>query len=152
MLAMLLLEFFGKEYASWSGGVLATDISEQVLARADEGIYSKEHIDNLPPDFVRRYFRPKEKDCWQVIDQLRKEVTFRRFNLMNQRFPFKKPFQIVFCRNVMIYFDRQTRDDLVRRFHDFIEPGGYFFIGHSETLGREQTLFRYLMPAVYQRI
>ena len=152
MLAMLLLEFFGKEYALWNGGVLATDISEQVLARADGGIYSREHIGKLPQDLVRKYFRPKENDCWQVIDRLRKEVVFRRFNLMSQCFPFRKPFQIVFCRNVMIYFDQQTRNDLVRRFHAFMEPGGYFFIGHSETLGREQTLFKYVMPAVYQRI
>jgi chemotaxis protein methyltransferase CheR len=70
---------------------------------------------------------------------------------MNERFPFKNPFHIIFCRNVMIYFDQPTRETLVRKFHQFTEPGGYLFIGHSETLGRDQSLYRYLMPATYQK-
>jgi chemotaxis protein methyltransferase CheR len=70
---------------------------------------------------------------------------------MNERFPFKKPFDIIFCRNVMIYFDLPTRETLIGKFHQFTEPGGYLCIGHSETIGRSQTLYKYLMPATYQR-
>ncbi len=70
---------------------------------------------------------------------------------MNEKFPFKKPFDIIFCRNVMIYFDAPTRLNLVNKFHQFLQPGGYLFIGHSETLGRQQNLFKYLVPAVYQK-
>jgi chemotaxis protein methyltransferase CheR len=76
---------------------------------------------------------------------------FRRFNLMNERFPFKKAFHIIFCRNVMIYFDAETRAGLVSKFHQVLQPGGYLFIGHSETLGRQQNQFKYVMPAVYQK-
>ncbi|MFH1021271.1 MAG: CheR family methyltransferase, partial [Pseudomonadota bacterium] len=65
---------------------------------------------------------------------------------------FKSAFQVIFCRNVMIYFDAETRDALVQRYHQFLEPGGYLFIGHSETLGRKQEAFQYVMPAVYRRI
>lgn len=86
-----------------------------------------------------------------VKPQIKKEVTFRRFNLMNQSYPFKKTFQAIFCRNVMIYFDRQTRENLVHKFFEHTEPGGYLFIGHSETLGREQQLYDYIMPATYRR-
>ena len=69
---------------------------------------------------------------------------------MNERFPFKRPFDVIFCRNVMIYFDRPTRDALVRRLWEFTVPGGYLFIGHSESLGREG-LYEYVKPAVYRR-
>ncbi|MDX9710887.1 MAG: CheR family methyltransferase, partial [Trichloromonas sp.] len=88
---------------------------------------------------------------WGVIDRLKNEATFRRFNLMNTRFPFKKPFHIIFCRNVMIYFDQPTRDALIGKFHQSTEPGGYLCIGHSETIGRSQSLYNYLMPATYQK-
>ena len=86
-----------------------------------------------------------------VIDKVKKEATFRRFNLMNTTFPFKQSFQMIFCRNVMIYFDKPTRDALVGRYHQITEPGGYLFIGHSETLGRSQTRYKYLQPALYQK-
>ena len=70
---------------------------------------------------------------------------------MNSNFPFKRPFDIIFCRNVMIYFDRPTRDALVRRFYECTSPGGYLFIGHSETLGRGESPYSYIMPAVYKK-
>lgn len=152
MLAMLVMEFLGKEYGLWDAGVLATDISGRALARARTGVYTTEQIRQLPTSLKLTYFSQNRGGDWRVNDRLRKEVVFRRLNLMNALFPFKKPFQVIFCRNVMIYFDRPTRDALVERFHRFLDPGGYLFIGHSETLGREQTDYRYLMPAVYQRI
>ncbi|MBU0484937.1 MAG: protein-glutamate O-methyltransferase CheR [Proteobacteria bacterium] len=152
MLAILICEFFGNEYGFWDGGLLATDISEWVLSKAREGVYEAEQIKKIPKYLTGKYFTKKNDGRWQANERLKKEVTFRKFNLMNKTFPFKKPFQIIFCRNVMIYFDEITRTELVRRFYEAMEPDGYFFIGHSETLGRQQNLFRYLMPAVYQRI
>ncbi len=151
MLLMLMQEFFGSEYGRWDAGILATDISDRVLAICREGIYPEERMNALPDGLKRKYFTPAGPGRWQVKDALRREATFRRFNLMNERFPFKKPFQIIFCRNVMIYFDQPTRDALVRRFHQHTEPGGYLFIGHSETLGRQQDLYKYLIPAAYQK-
>lgn len=150
-LLMLMHEYLGAQYSGWDAGILATDISEQVLQKAQQGIYPADKVASLPENLQRKYFKKSGNGQMQVIDALRNEVTFRRFNLMNKTFPFKKPFQIIFCRNVMIYFDQQTRNALVQRFHHNMEPEGYFFIGHSETLGRDSELFRYILPAAYQK-
>ena len=150
-LLMLMHEYLGGQYGNWDAGILATDISEQVLSKATQGIYPADKVASLPETLQRKYFTKLPNGTMQVCDALRKEVTFRRFNLMNKTFPFKKPFHIVFCRNVMIYFDQQTRNALVQRFNNSMEPNGYFFIGHSETLGRDSELFKYLMPAAYQK-
>lgn len=150
MLAMEMLDFFGPVYGQWDAGVLATDISARVLDKAIEGIYSDENVRHVPA-FAKRYFTKIGIDRWAVAEIAKREVTFRRFNLMNETFPFKKPFHVIFCRNVMIYFDQATREGLLKKFYDNLMPGGYFFIGHSESLGREQTLFEYIMPAVYRK-
>lgn len=151
MLLMLMQEFFGSEYSQWNCGLLATDISSRVLEIAGKGVYPEEKIQALPQNLRNKYVRGTGDGHYAFSDVLRKEAVFRRFNLMNERFPFKKPFHIIFCRNVMIYFDAPTRLNLVNKFHQFMSPGGYLFIGHSETLGRQQNLFKYLVPAVYQK-
>ncbi len=150
-LVICMLEFFGKEYKSWSGGVLATDISERALNFAQQGVYTDEKLKKMPLALRNKYFIRHTAGTWKVSDELRKEVTFRRFNLMNPQFPFKKPFQAVFCRNVMIYFDNNVRKKLVSRFYHATEADGYLFIGHSETLGRNDCLYEYIMPAVYKK-
>jgi len=150
-LLMLMHEYLGSEYPRWDAGLLGTDISERVLGTAREGIYPADKVASLPENLQRKYFTRLASGQMQVSEKIRREVTFRRFNLMNTTFPFKRPFHIIFCRNVMIYFDQTTRNALVERFHHFLEPKGYFFIGHSETLGRDSKLFRYIMPAVYQK-
>ncbi len=150
-LLMLMMEYLGTDYASWDAGILATDISDRALTIARRGAYATDRVMQLPENLRKKYFVPAGPGEMQVCDRVRKEATFRRFNLMNTTFPFKKPFQMIFCRNVMIYFDQPTREALVSRYHKFTEPGGYLFIGHSETLGRSQTLYRYLKPALYQK-
>jgi chemotaxis protein methyltransferase CheR len=151
MLLMLLREYLGSQYSRWDGGILATDISSRVLDVARRGIYAEDRLRMLPEHLRRKYFRQLSGGQYEVVDDLRQEATFRRFNLMNDVFPFKKPFHIIFCRNVMIYFDDPTRKTLVAKFHKHTADGGYFFLGHSETLGRGQSLFKYLAPAVYQK-
>lgn len=151
MLLMLMHEYFGSEYPQWNCGLLATDISSRVLDIAGKGVYPEDRIQALPQALRNKYLQPTPEGQFAFSDALRKEAVFRRFNLMNEKFPFKKPFHIIFCRNVMIYFDAPTRLTLVKKFHQFLNPGGYFFIGHSETLGRQQNLFNYLVPAVYQK-
>ncbi|MBN1956632.1 MAG: protein-glutamate O-methyltransferase CheR [Desulfuromonadales bacterium] len=150
-LLMLMMEYLGAEYSSWDAGILATDISDRALSIARRGTYAADRVMQLPETLRRKYFTAAGADEMAVIDKVKREATFRRFNLMNTTFPFKKPFQMIFCRNVMIYFDQPTREALVSRYHQFTEPGGYLFIGHSETLGRSQSLYRYLMPALYQK-
>jgi chemotaxis protein methyltransferase CheR len=152
MLTMLMREFFGNEYSLWDGGILATDISEKVLTFARQGIYPAERTKEVPVQLRNKYLKKLNDGQMAVNDTIKNEVIFRKFNLINKHYPFKKPFQIIFCRNVMIYFDKQTRDTLLHRFYEKTKPGGYLFIGHSETLGREQTLYKYIMPAVYKRL
>lgn len=150
-LLMLMMEYLGTDYNNWDAGILATDISDRALSAARRGVYATDRVMQLPETLRRKYFTPAGADAMAVIDKVKKEVTFRRLNLMNATFPFKKPFQMIFCRNVMIYFDQPTRDALVNRYHQCTEPGGYLFIGHSETLGRSQSLYQYLKPALYQK-
>ena len=150
-LQMLIREYFGTGYATWDAGLLATDISAKALETAVRGVYPDDGLEKLPKPLKRKYFRKKGDGTCGVVDELKREITFRRFNLMNERFPFRKPFHVVFCRNVMIYFDQPTRDGLIRRFYESMVPGGYLFIGHSETLGRKQALYEYVRPAVYKR-
>jgi chemotaxis protein methyltransferase CheR len=152
MITMTLMEYFKNEYWVWDAGVLATDISGKVLDIAGEGAYYEENLKNLPPGYKKKYFSKTKDDRFKVIPKVKNEVTFRHFNLMRENFPFKKPFHIIFCRNVMIYFDNKTRSELINKFHRHMVPGGTLFIGHSETIGREQNLYKYIQPAVYKRI
>ena len=152
MLIMMMLERLGIEYRFWDGGILATDISEKALRFAREGIYPDARVKEVPQHLQKRYFKTLPDGQLALKDVIKREVVFRKFNLKNDVFPFEKPFQMIFCRNVMIYFDRQTRDALLQRFYEITEPGGYLFIGHSETLGRHQQKYKYIMPAVYRKM
>ena len=133
-------------------GILATDISSRVLKIAQAGVYASESVRHLPTDLIKKYFSPQSDGTMVVHPKLKELVTFRRLNLMRETYPFKGRFHIIFCRNVMIYFDQPTRIALTQRFHRYLEPGGYLFIGHSETLGRSNSHFRYIRPAVYQKV
>ena len=150
-LAILLLEYFGSEIKLWETGVLATDISEKALEKANNGIYSDENISGIPLPLRNKYFSRHDEKNWIVENQVKKLVLFRRFNLMRESFPFKKKFHVIFCRNVMIYFDKPTQNELVRRFYSNTELGGYLFIGHSETIPRGDCSYAYIKPAVYRR-
>ena len=150
-LAMIIQDYFGADKALWDTKILATDISGKVLETAKKGEYRHKDIEAFPLYWRTNYFKKLGNDRSVVADEIRNEVIFRSFNLMNSSFPFKKKFHVIFCRNVMIYFDVQTKKELVDRFYDFMEPGGYLFIGHSESLNREETRFKYVIPAVYRK-
>lgn len=149
-LAMIMMDYFGIEHSAWDTKVLATDISTRVLEHASKGIYLKEQIDPLPPKWKQRYFRSINEDEYQVKDELKKEVIFRQFNLMNP-FPFKRKFHVVFLRNVMIYFEDDTKYNLLQKVYDFMEPGGYLFIGTTEGLNRNKIKFQYVEPSIYKK-
>ena len=151
MLVMMMMEFLGSEYLLWEAGILATDISEKALAHARIGQYAQMTLASLPEAFQKKYFTRLPKGLWQVKEHVKREVTLRRLNLMTPRFPFSKPFEIIFCRNVMIYFDGPTIAALLSRFHQSTTPGGYLIISHSESLGRENKWFSYVKPGVYKK-
>lgn len=149
-LAMINADYFPTQSGRWDTGLLATDISTQALSKAVTGTYPAASVEKLPQEWVRKYFRQQGEE-YSVCDAIRSSITFRRFNLMDERFPFKRKFHVIFCRNVMIYFDEATRSRLIRRFHENLEDGGYLFIGHTETITRGSSGFGYVRPAVYRK-
>lgn len=150
-LVMLMKEIMGMDYSNWDAGVLATDISQKALDIAKAGIYPNEKLINFNPVLKNKYFKKTATNGWEIKNEIREQVIFRRFNLMSPTFPFKKPFDVIFCRNVMIYFDESTRRELVGKFFKFVYPGGHFFIGHSETINKINPGFTYIMPAAYKK-
>lgn len=149
-LAMLLMDFFGVEHRQWDTKVLATDLSTRVLQHALKGVYLKEQIEPLPQKWKKHYFKAMNSEEYKVTDELKNEVIFRQFNLMDP-LPFRKKFHVVFLRNVMIYFPDDKKYDLIKRIYDFMEPGGYLFIGTTEGLNRNKTQFQYVQPSVYRK-
>ena len=149
-LAMLIREALGSEVSRWHAGLLATDISTRALNTAYRGAYGQDEVDQLPPEMRRKWFRSRGDGLLEVVPELRSDLLFRRLNLVKE-FKFKKPFHIIFIRNVMIYFDQQTKEDLARRLAQWVVPGGYLYIGHSESLGRNSAEWESMQPAVYRR-
>lgn len=150
-LAMILKDFFGLEHDKWDTQVLATDVSTEVLSRASAGIYTREQIEPVPEHWKRRYFRAdREEEYYTVKDEIKKQVLFRKFNLMDQ-FPFKRKMHVIFLRNVMIYFDVETKKRLIQKIYEAMEPGGYFFIGRTESIERNWVPFQMIQPSIYRK-
>lgn len=149
-MAMTIDQYFGPKKHLWDTTILATDISMNVLNRAKTAIYPANNLTNVPAIWKQKYFKPLGDGNYQVCDRIRKEVVFKPLNLM-EPFHFIKPFDIIFCRNVMIYFDAPTTDRLIEKFYNVTAPGGYLFIGHSEVINKEVTKYHYVQPAIYQR-
>lgn len=146
---MVMREWFGP-HSGWDYRILATDISTKVLEAARQGVYSAESLQNLPEGWRKGYFREKDGQGYVLSEEIKKEVIFRSLNLM-EPFPFHQPFDLIFCRNVMIYFDQDTKNNLIQKFYDSLKPGGYLLIGHSETVQRDIVPLRYIEPSIYQK-
>ncbi len=133
--------------------ILATDISTRMLSTADRGVYDASRMEKVPYPLRRQYFQ-KGVNRWsgyyRVKPPVRARIRFQRLNFI-EPFSFPKPFDVVFCRNVMIYFDKTTQEDLVNRFYQVLKSPGYLFIGHSESLTGVRHRFRYVRPSVYRK-
>lgn len=149
-LQMLMHDYFGSNKSQWDTSLLATDISERALSKARLGIYSLESIKNIPNVWKNRYFENVDDQNVQISQKIRNDLIYRSFNLMDE-FPWKKPFHVIFCRNVMIYFDLETKTRLINKFYDSLVPGGYLFVGLTESLQRGSTKFSYIQPSVYRK-
>ncbi len=151
-IAMTVLEVIEKPML-WDISILATDISTRVLKRAETGIFHQERVQSLPSGLVKKYFLKGEgnwQDYVKIKDYVKQFVRFERVNF-KEPFHFKEPFDCIFCRNVMIYFDKKTQTDLVNRFYDCLEKAGVLLIGHSESLTGIRHMFSYSRPAVYRK-
>lgn len=149
-IVMTIDEYFGANAAAWRVNLLATDLDTDVLKTAQAGIYTLDMLKDVPKPWLAKYFTKVDATRYQVIDRLKKQITFKQFNLMN-KIPIQKPYDLISCRNVMIYFEQDTKNALVERFYDVTKEGGYLFIGHAESVGRN-TKYTYVKPAIYRRV
>jgi chemotaxis protein methyltransferase CheR len=140
--------------AGWPWHIEATDISHRVLEKARAGIYRDETVGRLPKATIQTHFQrgfgPQDGN-FRVKAALRGQVEFRHLNLLEGEPPFREPFQVIFCRNVMIYFDRPTQEELVNKLSRQLVPGGYLFVGHAESLTAIHHSLQSVRPAVYRR-
>ena len=137
----------------WKIKIMATDLYTKMLKKAIAGIYEQDRIRNIPSALIKKYFLKGDhqwREYVKVKTMLRDPVEFKRFNLM-EPFPFQEPFDCIFCRNVMIYFDKKTQETLVNRFYQCLDPEGVLFIGHSESLTGIPHHFKYIKPAIYKK-
>jgi chemotaxis protein methyltransferase CheR len=145
-----------RDYNQWDIKILATDISKKVLKKAIEGVYEEKDVANMPKTFLSNHFDRINEDGhkrYAIKPELKRIITFRMFNLVNDRFSiFKNRFDIIFCRNVMIYFDSETQQALVANFHSVLDEKGWLFVGHSESLTRNKEQFKLIRPSIYQKI
>lgn len=138
----------------WQIEIYATDLSTKVLATANAGIYEEEKVHNIPFDLKRRYFQKgsnKWKGYFRVKKGIRDMISFKRLNFM-EKFLFKDPFDVVFCRNVMIYFDNPTKEGLIKKLSQCLSNGGYLLVGHSESLTGVKHQLKYIQPSIYKKI
>jgi chemotaxis protein methyltransferase CheR len=138
-IAMTLLDS-GIDRRNWDARILATDLNTDVLAAADAGLYSADVCEKLP-GALRRFIDPQtENGKFRVKTDVRNLITFKQLNLLGT-WPMRHPFDVIFCRNVLIYFDNETKIELINRFVSLLRPGGGLYLGHSETLnGNHQGL------------
>ncbi len=138
----------------WDAAILATDLSTGVLRQASEGVYTAELLRPIPVCLRGKYFariQARPKELYRVKENIRPLVHFHRLNLISH-WPMHGSFDVIFCRNVMIYFDKPTQDRLIQRFREALAPGGTVCVGHSESLASPDCGFRYVKPAIYEKL
>ena len=153
-LAMTVLDHFGPvSLSGWDIRILASDVDTDVLAKAEKGVYPSDTVDDVPPSTLKKHFRKlrdQDTEQFEVSEEMKQLITFRRINFVDQEWPIHTNFDIIFCRNVMIYFDAPTQDRLLTRFSQKLTPEGHLCIGHSESILRLDHLYRSLGKTVYQ--
>lgn len=149
----ICLHEFSESQPELNFRILATDISTKMLGTATNGVYHGSQVQTIAPNVLRKYFQRGQGNWaghFRLKPFVRKTIEFKRLNLM-EPFPFSTKFQIIFCRNVMIYFDKQTQSRLVNKYYDSLVSGGFLFIGHSESLMGTEHHFKYVQPTIYQK-
>ncbi len=153
-LAMVLSDF-GETRRRFDFSILATDISKRMLETAVKGIYDEQVIEPVPHEFRKKYLmRSRDRTLHQVRirPEIRTKISFKRLNLMDTHYGLRQPMDIIFCRNVIIYFDKPTTEKLIARLCDNLIPGGYLFMGHSELLDVSLYPLVPVAPTIYQRL
>jgi chemotaxis protein methyltransferase CheR len=150
----MVLEEFRSEHSGFNYGVLATDISTRALEHGQKAIYPEERIEPVPHALRKKYLlRSKDRSSRlvRVRPELRKRVQFHRLNLMHDEYDIRDRFEVIFCRNVIIYFERPTQFRLLNHLYQYLAPGGYLFLGHSETLAGMELPLVSVAPTIYRK-
>ena len=151
-LAMVITDFLLNKKIKHSVNILASDISSTCLKKAEKGIFPFEKINKTPDYYRLKYFNMIDNKKIKVKDDLKNIIYFKKINLIQKNQSFNNKFDIIFCRNVMIYFDMEIKKRLIEYFHEYLKKDGYLFIGHSETLFKYNNLFKFIKSAVYKKI
>ena len=152
-LAMVLSEY-AKKSNGFDFSILATDISSQVLGKAELAVYESEKIEPVPLELRKKYLlksRDTARSVVRIVPELRQKVAFSRMNLIGKPYRVPDNLHVIFCRNVLIYFDEPTQEMVIRQFCKHLVPGGYLFLGHSETLKKMDVPLEYVAPTVYRK-
>ena len=150
-MAMTMIDLYGSYTPPVK--ILATDLDTNVLAKAAAGVYAMERLEKLPEDTLKRFFQRgtgAQAGTARVRQELRDMVTFRPLNLLDASWPIRGPFDAIFCRNVMIYFDKQTQYDILKKFAPMLRSDGLLFAGHSESFYHAADLFKLRGKTVYE--
>jgi chemotaxis protein methyltransferase CheR len=142
------------DFDEWDVKILATDLDANVVAHGKRGVYREERITGLPDDVIERWFKRgkgNNAEMVRVHPELQQMITFKRLNLL-QEWPMSGPFDLMFCRNVVIYFDKDTQRVLFDRYADILVADAHLFIGHSETLYKVSDRFESLGHTIYQKV
>ena len=139
------------DLAGWDIKILATDLDTNVVEKASSGVYTQDRVEKIPPEYNRFFQISKGSDKIRIRDEVRDLITFKQLNLLHQ-WPMKGPFDIIFCRNVVIYFDADTQKVLFDRYRNILTPQGYLYIGHSENLHKISRSFVSKGRTIYQRM
>lgn len=140
-----------KSLSGWDARILATDIDTNMLARGQEGIYPSEQWENIPPEYRGDVQKVPSRDAISMKGELKSLIAFKPLNLLSS-WPMKGPFDAIFCRNVVIYFDKPTQARLFSRMADLLKPDGWLYIGHSENLFKVSDRFELLGRTIYRRV
>jgi chemotaxis protein methyltransferase CheR len=133
-LAMILLEETQALLKGWTFEVVATDLNDRSVAKAQEGVYNDYAVRNVPPDFLKKYFKQSGPE-FRVADSVKAHITFSRLNMLDDsKMLFMRGLDVIFCCNVLIYFDGKSKTRTIQHFYNALMPNGYFFLGHSESL------------------
>lgn len=151
-LAILAAEAFGAERAASRISILGTDISAPVIKHAESATYNDHHLEHTPEHLLKRYFERVDGEQLKVIPTIRGMCTFRRLNLKAQPFPFRRPFDVVFCRNVLYYFDRDHQRRTLEALYDVTEPGGWLLTSVTESVNDLNTRWRSSGHGIYRRL
>ncbi|HNX60595.1 MAG TPA: CheR family methyltransferase, partial [Spirochaetota bacterium] len=149
-IAMTVFQYY-KANASAFVKILATDIDTQVLSTAVNGEYKEDLISGMDQSMIRKYMIPGKEGSYRMIDEVKNIITFKRLNLLDPEYPMRKKFNCIFCRNVVIYFDKPTQKRLFEKFHDYLEDDGFLFVGHSENLSGLTDKFKLMGRTVYRK-